>query len=313
MIWEESFISKKAFLFQGVGSDIDKSIEVLNDDEKNHFYELCSQASDFTKLDLKKYLLDRSSLYGLDRTFAEWIITGLCDCTVYDSMINHGIQPDYVAGYSLGLNNVCYCLGSITLEESITILKGVISSIYEASKSKEQYGMGVIIGLDYETVNSLIVNNTQEGRLAVSSINSETFIVVSGFLSEVKTMLQKSAEEGAIKNILLDVPCAFHSSLMKEYSEPYFSNLQSLKFKNINIPIVSVYSQKIITAAEDIYNEQKRNFLEPMKWKQTIKSLENAGVTEFWDMSTLAAVKKASRLNNPDSKFKTIKSLRVSK
>ena len=300
-------------MFQGVGSDIDKSLAMLNEEEINYFYGLCDRVSDFTDLNLKKYLFDKSSLSGLDKTFAEWIITGLCDCTVYDSLLKHGITPDYIAGYSLGLNNVCFCSGSVTLEESITILKGVISSISEASKSSEQYGMGVIIGLEYETVTGLIADFVPKDRLAVSSINSETFIVVSGFLSEVKKILQKSAEEGAIKTILLDVPCAFHSSLMTDYSKPYFSNLQSLKFKNSSIPIVSVYSQRELTEAKDISDEQKRNFLEPMKWKQTIKSLENAGVTEFWDMSTLAAVKKASRLNNPDSKFKTIKSLRVSK
>lgn len=313
MIWEESFISKKAFLFQGVGSnDTEKSLAVLNEEEMKRFFKLCERASKHTKLDIKKFISDSSSLSGLDSIFADWIIASLCDCTVYETLLSKGITPDYVAGYSVGLNNVCYCTGSITLEDSLELLRGGILSIIELQKNSVKYGMGVIIGLDYETVADLISHNSSFERVTISSENSDTFIVISGFLSDIETILKKSAEEGAIKIIPLDVPCAFHSSLMNDYADGYFANASAISYKDSRIPIVSIYDQKEIFSGEDIKKELLRNYVEPMKWKQTVKYMEDAGVTEFWDMSTLAAVKKASRLTNKESTFKTIKSLRLS-
>lgn len=310
--WEELFISKKAFLFQGVGTnDTKKSMEVFNDEEMEIFLNLCERASEITGLDIRKFISDSSSLTGLDGTFANWIIASLCDCTVYETLISKGIYPDYIAGYSVGLNNVCYCTGSVSLEDSIKLLYGGILSIIELTKKSVKYGMGVIIGLDYKSVSELIALHSTFEKVTVSSENSDTFIVISGFLDEIKKLLQKSAEEGAIKTILLDVPCAFHSSLMKDYANGYFDNVSGIFYADSNTPIVSIYDQKIITSAEDIKKELQRNYIEPMKWRQTVKYLEDAGVTEFWDMSTLAANKKASRLTGKESKFKTIKSLRI--
>lgn len=284
----------------------------MQPEESEILYEYAHTASEYAGMDLVGFIKGTVSLDGLDRTFAEWIITGLCDCTVFDILKKNNIYPDYIAGYSLGLNNACYCSGAITLEDSVTILKGVISSIRRVLDSDIRYGMGVIIGLELQTVLGLIDRYSSFERVTVSSINTDTFITLSGVLDDVNIILGKAFEEGAIKLIPLDVPCAFHSSLMSDFSSDYFKNITKFKYRDITVPIVSVYDQKILTSAEDILKEQQRNFLECMKWKNTIRYLETQGVDEFWDMSVLSAMKKSSHLSEPQSKFKTIKSIRKS-
>ncbi|MBP1592132.1 MAG: hypothetical protein ILP22_08835, partial [Oscillospiraceae bacterium] len=63
--------------------------------------------------------------------------------------------------------------------------------------------------------------------------------------------------------------------------------------------------------AEEMYNEQCRNYLEQMKWKTTIEYLESIGVRDFYDMSAAETNKKASSLKNKDSRFITIKKFKT--
>lgn len=303
--------NKNVFLFQGVGSDIDKSLSAFRQDEKEVLFGLCKEVSDYAGIDLLRYIDDRSCLKeNTDVFFAEWLITGLCDCTVFEMFKRAGIEPDYIVGYSLGLNNAMCCSGAITLRDSTEILRGVISSLKNSLNSSREYDMGMIIGLEYSTVTDIINEVSSFDRVKVASENSEFMIVISGLTEDVNAVLAKAAEEGALKAFPLCVLSPFHTSLMKEFSTPYFNNLEKISFSDSNTPMISIYSQKEFSTAEESYNEQCRNFLEQMKWKDTIDYLEKLGVRDFYDMSVTAANKKASVLNNPESGFKTIKSLR---
>ena len=302
-------VKKKAFVFQGVGSNIEKTISVFDSAQINYFHELCEAVSDFSGINLTKYLYDMSCFEGTDKMFAEWILTGLSDCTVFHTCIQNDIVPDYIIGYSLGLNNAIYCSGSIHLEDTVHILSGVIRSIIESQKGKLTYDMGVIVGLDMQTVKEIINLYSSCKHVMIASENSEYCIVITGVCNEVQKVLGKAQSQGALKTRMLDVPCAFHSNMLIDCASYYYNNIENIHFNDSKIPVVSIYDQKILITGNEIYNEQRRNFLSSMKWKTTIEYLEKIGVNEFWDMSTNGSMKKSTVLTNPDSSFYTIKTL----
>ncbi len=303
-------IKKRAFLFQGVGSDIGRSLKMFNSDQLNYFKTLCEQASEHLNINLLRYQENKESTGYLQQKFIEWALTGLCDCTVFHSCVESGIVPDYICGYSLGLNNAIFCAGSISLEDSLDILYGVVRCIYEAEKIQDiSYDMGIIIGLEAETVSSIMTTLNIEDRVMIASENSEYFIVISGYQDDVQLVLDAAAEEGALKSFKLGVAFPFHSSILESCSSPYFKNINDITFYDCKTPVVSIYDQRILTKAEDIHKEQLRNFLEMMHWRTSMEYLECIGVTDFWDMSATGAMKKSTVLTSGDSSFKTIKTL----
>ena len=303
-------VKKRAFLFQGVGSDIGKSLKMFNSEQLNYFKTLCEQASEHLNINLVRYPENKESLGHLQQKFVEWALTGLCDCTVFHSCVESGIVPDYICGYSLGLNNAIFCAGSISLEDSLDILYGVVRCIFEAEKTQDiSYDMGIIIGLEAETVNEIIKSSGLNERVMIASENSEYFIVISGYQADVQYVLDCAAGEGALKSFKLGVSFPFHSSILKSCSSPYFKNINDISFNDCKIPIVSIYDQRILTKAEDIHKEQLRNFLEMMHWRTSMEYLEGIGVTDFWDMSATGAMKKSTVLVDCNSSFKTIKTL----
>ena len=304
--------SKSVFLFQGVGCNLDKMLNGLGEEQLCILKDLCRESSDYAELDLVKYLDDRNIFNKeTDKIYAEWLITGLSDIAVFKSFENNGIKPDYIVGYSLGLNNAMHCTGAIPLKGCAQILRGVVSSLEESrTRSKVGYDMGMVIGLELNVVNDLIERCSSIDRIKVASENSEFMIVMSGEKNEIQKVLDAALDEGALKAFLLCVGSPFHTSMMKDYSSCYFNALKEVQYSDAKYPVISIFSQNELHTADEMYNEQCRNFLEQMKWKDTIDHLESIGVRNFYDMSATAANKKSSVINKEDSRFITIKSLK---
>jgi len=303
-------MNKNAFLFQGVGSNLEKAVSVFNPEERVLFDKLCYSASEIAGINISDYFTDKNSMSQLDRYFAEWIITGLCDITVFESFKNAGINPDYIVGYSLGLNNAVYCSGSIDFDGTIQILTGIVAEIGEIMYSNEKYDMGVVIGLEYDVVNEIISLCSSRDKVTVASENNKNMIVITGLYDEVENVLRRCIQEGAVKAMSLHVPVAFHCGIATPDAPYYIKAVESISYRDSKVPVISAYDHRELRTAEDILNEQRRNFVNPMRWKNTIEHLEKIGVRNFYDMSTLGASKKASSLMFKDSSFKTIKSLR---
>ena len=300
--------SKSVFLFQGVGSNLDRLLAGLGEEHMSILEDLCTEASEYANTDLLQYLNYRKNNTEITDNFAEWLIASFTDIAVFKSLISQGIKPDYIIGYSLGLNNAMHCAGSISLKACVQILKSGLDCREDARRrSKVEYDMGTVIGLEEDVVNELIERYSSFEKVKIASQNTKIMIILSGEKSEVQTVLDKALEEGAIKAFMLGVGIPFHTSMMSEYSSCYFNVLENVRFDDPQYPIVSIYSQNTLTSAEEMYNEQRRNYLEQMKWKTTIEYLESIGVRDFYDMSATETNKKASALRNKESRFITIK------
>ena len=304
--------SKTVFLFQGIGCNLDKLLPGLGEEELSILADLCMEASEYAEIDLLKYLNYRKDNKEITDIFAEWLTASLTDIAVFKTLINKGIKPDYIIGYSLGLNNAMHCAGSISLKACVDILKSGIDCREEVkTRSKVEFDMGTVIGLEKDVIEELIKSYSSFEKVQIASQNTKIMIILSGEKNEVQTVLDKALEEGAIKAFRLGVGTPFHTSMMSEYSSCYFNVLKKVRFIDSQYPVVSIYSQKIITSAEEMYNEQRRNYLEQMKWKTTIEYLESIGVRDFYDMSAAETNKKASSLKNKDSRFITIKKIKT--
>lgn len=281
---------KKAFLFNGIGSDPNKNFEVLSEPMKK-------KALGYLKETLEKFNLDivinKNSLY--DKSVAECIFSSICDRVVFESFIERGITPDIGVGYSLGLVTCSSCFGSFPFDLSYESMYNIKKIMENLENNNIKMGMGSIIGLDLEAVNKLISSAGEQDNVSVGSVNSKIFIMITGMEDSVVKILKAADEEGALKTIKLGVGVCFHTDALSKFCNEHINFFTEDKFCDLRYPIISTVDQRIITDKSDLCNENILSVIRQMRWDLTIDKLEKSGVTEFYDMSANGSVKKFTR------------------
>ncbi len=88
-------------------------------------------------------------------------------------MKKQNIVPDYLAGYSMGLFSALFHAGALSFEEGLLLMHNTYNTALGCI-NKQRYGMGVIVGLTYDTVASLISDNAKD--IEIIDISNEHVI-----------------------------------------------------------------------------------------------------------------------------------------
>lgn len=294
-------IYKNAFLFNGIGTNVEKYFSEMPPMLSERFYSY--QADIFHKFNLNTDL-DKNT--PLDKILVHWFISNISDRVVSEMYIEKGIKADIGAGYSSGLLNVCACFSAFSFDFLYELFFLNKTTIMSARENNEILDMGVIIGLDNETVQDIIYGLDMQKRVVIGSVNSSICIMISGYADAVQAVLDKSAEEGALKSIRMNQPIAYHNNFIVPYCQAYVDFCSQTEYSDPIAPIVSALDQRLLTKKEDLIEENIKNLTSPMRWDLTINKLQELGVTAFYDTSINGAVKKFTKWNKRKSVFYTI-------
>ena len=202
---------KVAFIFPAFVSEyIGTEVQIL-DELSNRFRENLKKASVTSGVDFESFHLEDSA-FTKDELRVQ-IISYIFSCSLSDELIERGIKPDILAGYSMGLYAALYTGGVIHFEEGIHL----IIQAYNISKSVVgdiDSGMGSIIGLTEEEINEIIDKHQLEAEIA--NTNSVHSHLVTGRMEAINSLLELARNTGALHVSLLNVKTPYHSSLLKE-------------------------------------------------------------------------------------------------
>lgn len=283
------------FAFGGVGGSISKILKRFKDKHWEKMSNYCEKASYVANLDLGKYLQDPTILTDMDKVFADWCLTYIVDCIIYEEYVEKGVTPHIFIGYSLGLNTALVCAGSITFQDGVRLLMGVKECAKAYFESKE-LGMGIVVGLPVNEILRIIDQVGYQETVKVAAENSQECCVISGNYKSLLNVLKLAEEEGALKAKDLHIPYAFHFGKQHEIEEKYLLYVNEMQINDSNVPVMSVYNQKILKNNQELREELNTNVHKSMKWKQTIEQLQNSDYKYFYDVSIDATLKKISML-----------------
>ena len=293
--------AKKAFLFNGIGTNPEKNLRNLTDDLYKKF--LIYQNDIFNQFNLSTEL---SKNNYFDRKIAEWITSCICDRIIFEFYTEKGIVPDFGAGHSIGLINASACFGAIQFNKAYELILKCRNILENLQKSNRKLDIGIIIGMDFDSVQNLINSEKAEDSVEIGSVNSSVSIMICGADDCISHILHKASEEGALKVIKYNIGIAFHNRIIKNFSDSFVSYCCQMDFKSPLYPIISAFDQHIITEKQDLLHENQINIVTPIRWDLTIKKLMELGVTEFYDMSADGAVSKFSRINKKKCRIYTL-------
>lgn len=191
------------------------------------------------------------------------------------------IQPDMVAGHSLGEFSALAAAKAMKFEDALRL---VAIRAREMQKCCEQVPglMAAIIGLSNEQVEEICA--ATEGTVIPANYNCDGQIVISGEKEAVEKACEAAKAAGAKRALPLAVSGAFHSPLM----EPARIELgKAIETTEIVAPVCPVY-QNVTGRPETDPEAIKKNLLDqltsPVKWTQSVKNMLVEGVDHFIEL-----------------------------
>jgi [acyl-carrier-protein] S-malonyltransferase len=185
-----------------------------------------------------------------------------------------GIEPDVVAGHSLGEYAAAHAAGSLGLEDAVQLVAERDRLMNEAA-AENPGGMVALIG----------ANPTQVVRAAEAA---EGIVVAANFNTPRQTVI--SGEDGALdavgervggRKVRLGVAGAFHSPLMVEASRAMDGMLAEIAIEKPSIPIISATDGTVLSTAEDVRSALRGQMLSPVRWVAVIERFIALGVEEI--------------------------------
>ena len=197
-----------------------------------------------------------------------------------------GINPDYVAGHSLGEYTALY--GSGVLNET-DIMKLISKRGEIMADSGIEGTMAAILGLEAKEVEKIC--GEIDGVIEAVNYNDPKQTVVAGDKTTVEANLDVFKQKGAKRAILLAVSGPFHSSLMKPVAEKIKAEFSKFTWNTPKCPLIANTTAAELANAEDIQNELFNQTFGPVKWVDTINRLAENGVEKIYEIGPGSVLK----------------------
>lgn len=193
---------------------------------------------------------------------------------LFHKLRENGVEPDVVAGHSLGEYAAAHAAGSLSLADGVRLVAERDRLMSEASR-KNPGGMIAIIGTDPGAVSEVVAN--AEGVVVAANFNTPRQTVISG----EEDALETASEKIKGRKVKLEVAGAFHSPLMEEAAAEMRELLSSIEFGEPKVPMVSATDGVLITNAGDLRDALQKQMLSAVRWVSVVERFSEFGVEEI--------------------------------
>lgn len=192
------------------------------------------------------------------------------------------LQPDMVAGHSLGEFSALTAAGAIDFESALSLV-ALRGTLMQNAGDVQPGTMAALIGMDDEAVDQICLEATQiiQKPVVPANYNCPGQLVISGDTDAVKKAVELAKEKGCRIAKMLPVSGAFHSPLMKPAYDALEEKLGDIQFRRSKCPVYSNFTAKPSTDPDVLRENLLNQLVNPVRWTQTLKNMESDGADYF--------------------------------
>ncbi len=192
-----------------------------------------------------------------------------------------GVEPDAVAGHSLGEFSALVVAGALSFEDGLKLVSKRAQAMQAACEAQPGT-MAAILGVDDKTVEEICAST--EGVVVAANYNCPGQLVISGAVEAVDAACEKAKAAGARRALRLPVGGAFHSPLMEPAKQELEKAINDAPFQTPTCPIYQNVDAKPYSDPAAIKANLIAQLTAPVRWTYIVQNMLTDGVTEFTEL-----------------------------
>lgn len=295
-----------AFVFPGQGS---QSIGMLQESAEA-VAPTFEEASDALGYDLWRLIQEGPEARLNETEFTQPALL-TASVALWRIWIQHGAQPAYLAGHSLGEYSALVAAGVVSLREGVQMVQ-TRGQLMQAAVPIGEGGMAAVMGLSDDAIVEACQKASEAtdlGQVQAANLNAPGQVVISGTSEALAVAIELCKIAGAKRAIPLNVSAPFHSELMRPAAEQLAMSLEDFQFQPPKIPIVQNVLASDCVDPETIKQNLITQMYSAVRWTESVEFLASAGVTDVVECGPGKVltglnrrIDKALRAHNIDSR-----------
>jgi [acyl-carrier-protein] S-malonyltransferase len=194
-----------------------------------------------------------------------------------------GLEPDFVAGHSLGEYSACVAAGALTFEDALVLTRRRGQLMYEAGLAQPG-AMAALLGLSRAEAEASCADAASAGIVCAANLNAPGQVVISGEPAAVALACERAKARGAKRAIKLEVSGAFHSPLMEPAAQGLAEALAQVTLRDAHCPVISNAWARPVQRADEIRRALEEQLLASVRWEHSMRLLLAEGVQGFVEL-----------------------------
>jgi [acyl-carrier-protein] S-malonyltransferase len=265
-------------------------------------WELVAEASAEADRDLERLLL-HADADELTETRNSQLATFVTSMVVLDAVTRLGAEAAGHAGHSLGEYSALTAAGVLDFGDAVRLVTERGDAMQAAADEREGT-MAAILGLDDDQVQ--IACHRVGGEAWVANHNAPGQVVIAGVPEDVAKASEIAKELGAKRTMPLAVGGAFHTPLMAPARDRLQKAIDQTEFRDPIGTVMANVDACDHQRATDWPELLKAQLCSPVRWRQTLRALDEAGFTTFVELGPGAVLSGMAKRTVRDASVITV-------
>lgn len=189
----------------------------------------------------------------------------------------NGINPDYVAGLSLGEYSALNAAGVLDDQMAINLVRFRGQAMEEAAAGIESK-MIAIIGLDRDLLTEAVNEASELGVVSIANYNCPGQLVIGGEAKAVDKASELALEKGARRAIPLNTSGPFHTKLLEAASVRLKEKFKTVTFNEMKVPVIFNSTAKELADDKTIAEMLEKQVMSSVYFEDSIRYMIANGV-----------------------------------
>ena len=231
----------------------------------------------------------------------------------FEVLREKGIQPDYVAGHSLGEYSALVAAGSMGFQDAVRLVRKRGRCMQEAVPAGVG-AMAALLGISAETAEQVCKSVAQGQVVSPANLNSPMQIGHSPVMPKPSGRGCPGRKGGARRDraVLLEVSAAVPLRLDEPARDAMAADLDGADFKDLQVPLVNNWEAREITTGAEAREGLKQQIPNPVLWARSVQRLASRNVSRFVEVGpgrVLTGLLRAIDRTLPGSSTHDVKSV----